>query len=60
MSKGYALDDINIQKFYIVTRPTRLSDLQLDDLDSAQASNAIKRGRKLRERREERMKNELA
>jgi CRP-like cAMP-binding protein len=27
MSKGNALDNINIQKYYIVTQPTRLSDL---------------------------------
>jgi hypothetical protein len=56
MSKSYGLDDINIQKYYIVTQPTRLSDLQLEDLDGEPTAQAIKRGRKLRERREARMK----
>jgi hypothetical protein len=59
MSKGYALDDINIQKYYIVTRPTRLSDLQLDEIDGEPAAHAIKRGRKLRERRAARFKNQI-
>ena len=59
MSKSYGLDDINIQKFYIVTRPTRLSDLQLDDLENEPASHAVKRGRKLRERRMARIRNQL-
>jgi hypothetical protein len=60
MSKSYGLDDINIQKYYIVTRPTRLSDLQLDDIDSDPASRgAVKRGRKLRERRISRIRNQL-
>jgi hypothetical protein len=60
MSKGNALDNINIQKYYIVTQPTRLSDLQLEELEDEPTARAIKRGRKLRERRAARMKNELA
>jgi hypothetical protein len=60
MSKGYALDDINIQKYYIVTRPTRLSDLQLEELDGDSTDQAVKRGRKLRERRAARIKHQLA
>jgi hypothetical protein len=59
MSKGYAFDD-NIQKYYIVTQPTRLSDLQLEELDGEPTARAIKRGRKLRDRREARIKNQLA
>lgn len=59
MSKGYGLDDINVQKYYIVTRPTRLSDLQLEDLDAEPESHAVKKGRKLRERRVLRLKNQL-
>jgi hypothetical protein len=58
MSKGYALDDM--QKYYIVTRPTRLSELPLDDLDGESVSQAVKRGRKLRDRRMARIKNQLA
>lgn len=59
MSRSYALDDINIQKYYIVTKPTRLSDLQLDELEDEVSSRAVKRGRKLRERRAARIKHEL-
>jgi hypothetical protein len=57
MSKSYNQDDINIQKYYIVTQPTRLSDLDLDGLDDP--SSAVKRGRKLRERRMARIRNQL-
>jgi hypothetical protein len=57
MSKSYAFD---AQKYYIVTQPTRLSDLQLEELDGEPTVRAVKRGRKLRERREARLKNQLA
>jgi hypothetical protein len=59
MSKGNGLNDVDIQKFYIVTRPTRLSDLQLDDLESDPSAHAIRKGRKLRERREAKMRDQL-
>jgi hypothetical protein len=57
MSKGYAQDE-GMEKYYIVTRPTKLSDLQLEDLDGS-VSHAVKRGRRLRERREAHIKNQL-
>jgi hypothetical protein len=57
MSKGFAQED-SMEKYYIVTRPTKLSDLQLDDLDGS-VSHAVKRGRKLRERREAQIKSQL-
>jgi hypothetical protein len=56
MSKSYAFD---AQKYYIVTQPTRLSDLQLEELDQEPSARAVKRGRKLRERREARLKDQL-
>jgi hypothetical protein len=56
MSKGYAFD---AQKYYIVTQPTRLSDLQLEELEGEPTARAIKRGRKLRERREARLKDQI-
>jgi hypothetical protein len=59
MSKGQGLDDVDMQKFYIVTRPTRLSDLQLDDIESDPSDHTIRKGRKLRERRMARMRNML-
>lgn len=58
MSKGFGLDDINMQKYFIVTRPTPLSDIQFEDVDEPD-SRAIKRGRKLRARREARIRNQL-
>lgn len=58
MSKSYE-DEFEVQKYYIVTQPTRLSDLQLDDLEADPKSHAIKRGRKLRERRMARIRNQL-
>jgi hypothetical protein len=59
MSKGQGLDDLDMQKFYIVTRPTRLSDLQLEDIESDPNAHALRKGRKLRERRMARMRNML-
>ncbi len=59
MSRSYALDEINIQKYYIVTQPTRISDLQIDDLDNEPSNRAVKRGRKLRERRLARIHNQI-
>jgi hypothetical protein len=59
MSKGHGLDDIDVQKYYIVTRPTRLSDLQFDDLESGPDARAIRKGRKLRERRMARIRDQL-
>jgi hypothetical protein len=56
MSRSYAFD---AQKYYIVTQPTRLSDLQLEDLEGEPTARAIKRGRKLRERREARYKDQI-
>jgi hypothetical protein len=56
MSKSYAFD---AQKYYIVTQPTRLSDLQLEDLDGEPTQRALKRGRQLRERREARLKDQI-
>jgi hypothetical protein len=31
MKKSYALKDIDIKKYYLVRKPTRLSDLDTDD-----------------------------
>jgi hypothetical protein len=59
MSKGMGLNDVDMQKFYIVTQPTRLSDLQLDDLESDPNAYAIRKGRKLRERRMAKMRDQL-
>jgi hypothetical protein len=58
MSKGYAIDD-DMQKYFIVSRPTKLSDLQLDNVDDEATIRAVKRGRKLRARREAQLKNQL-
>jgi|GEM_PF-5910258 len=57
MSRGYAFDP---QKYYIVSQPTKLSDLQLDNLgDDDETIQAVKRGRKFRERREAHINNQF-
>jgi hypothetical protein len=58
MSKGYALDE-DMQKYFIVSRPTKLSDLQLDNIDDAETMRAVKRGRKLRARREAQLEDQI-
>jgi hypothetical protein len=57
MSKGYGLDDIKMQKFYIVSSPTKLSQLHLDDIDGD--DDIVAKGRKLRARRMARIRNQL-
>jgi hypothetical protein len=59
MSKGYALDEFDTNKLWIVAQPMPLSQLQLDEYDNEDVSRAVKRGRKLRARREARLKDEL-
>jgi hypothetical protein len=56
MSKGYELDKYQTNKLWIVTAPTKISDMQLEEFDDGVVSQAVKRGRKLRARREARLK----
>jgi hypothetical protein len=60
MSKNYGMGDVNLQKYYIVTRPTRLSDLQFDDLDNDDDSKWKQKAQNLQTRRWRKIKNQLA
>lgn len=52
------MGDINLQKYYIVTRPTRLSDMQFDDIDDEDA-NWKQKAQDLQMRRWRKIKNRL-
>lgn len=58
MSKHSSMGDINLQKYYIVTRPTRLSDMQFDDIDDEDA-NWKQKAQDLQMRRWRKIKNRL-
>ncbi len=61
MSKYHGLGDVNVQKYYIVTRPTRLSDLQFDDIDDGDDNAQWKqKSHSLQMRRWRKIKNQLA
>lgn len=58
--KGSHHQDINVKKYYILTQPSRLSDLKLDDLDDDANYAWRDKARKLQSRRWRRLKHELA
>jgi hypothetical protein len=60
MKKHYALKDVNMKKYYIVTRPTRLSDLTFDELEDETNSKWREKARQLQARRWRRIKQQLA
>ena len=51
--------DLTMKKYYIITKPTRLSDLTLDDLDDNDFS-WHERSRQLQARRWKKMRNQIA
>lgn len=58
MKKHYALKDVNMKKYYIVTRPTRLSDLTFDELED-ESSHWREKARQLQARRWRRIRQQL-
>lgn len=61
MSKSRSLkDNNNIHKYYIVTRPTRLSDLKLEELEDEEPSEWKDKSRNLQLRRWRKIKHQLA
>lgn len=55
----YALEDLNIKKYYILTRPTQVTNLSLDDLEDEDYSWKVK-ARRLQARRWRKIKHQLA
>ena len=60
MKKHYALKDVNMKKYYIVTRPTKLSDLTLDEFEDEGNVHWREKARQLQARRWRRIKQQLA
>jgi len=52
--------DTNLTKYYILTQPTRLSDLTLDDLDEEDDLVWRDKARRLQARRWRKIKHQLA
>lgn len=53
------LDAIKMQKYYIVTQPTPLSQLELEDMDAEPDRRIMKKARNLRARRDARLRNRI-
>lgn len=51
--------DMNMKKYYIITKPTRLSDLTLDDLDDNDFSWR-QQSRQMQARRWRKLRNQIA
>jgi hypothetical protein len=60
MSKNQPLKDVNIRKMYIVTRPTKLSDLHVDEYDDDADYSWREKSRRMQARRWRALKNQLA
>jgi hypothetical protein len=62
MSKNQPLksNNLDMKKMYIVTRPTRLSDLQADEYDDNTDYSWRDKSRRLQARRWRAIKNQLA
>ena len=52
--------DTNLSKFYILTRPAKLSDLSLDELDDDDISGWREKSKQMQARRWRKIKHQLA
>lgn len=52
--------DTSLKKYYILTQPTRLSDLALEDMDEDDNFAWLEKSRRLQARRWHKLKNQLA
>jgi hypothetical protein len=59
MSKHSPFGKDNIGKFYILTRPSKLSDLSLDDMDGDDVSGWREKSKQLQARRWRKLKHQL-
>lgn len=60
MTYAGPVNDNSIRKYYILTRPARLSDLSLDEMDAEDASGWREKSRQLQARRWRKIKHQLA
>lgn len=51
--------DSNVKKFYILTRPSKLSDLSLDDFDEGDASGWREKSRQMQARRWRKIRHQI-
>jgi len=58
--KSPRIKDINVKKYYILTQPSRLSDLSIDEFDDADDDAWRDKARRLQARRWRKIKHQLA
>lgn len=54
------IKDNNVRKYYILTRPARLSDLSFEEMDESDTSGWREKSRQLQARRWRKIKHQLA
>jgi hypothetical protein len=59
MKKHNSFGKDNIGKFYILTRPSKLSDLSLDELEDNDSSGWRDKSKQLQQRRWRKLKHQL-
>jgi hypothetical protein len=59
MKKNSTFGKDNVGKFYILTRPSKLSDLSLDELESDDVSGWREKSKQLQARRWRKLKHQL-
>jgi hypothetical protein len=52
--------DINMKKFYILSRPSKLSDLSLDEIENDDGADWREKSRQLQARRWRKIRHQLA
>ena len=59
MKKHSPLKDTGVKKYYILTRPAKLSDLSLDDMDAEDDDGWREKSRQLQARRWRKIRHQL-
>ncbi len=52
--------DINVKKYYILSRPSKLSDLSLDEMEADDSSGWREKSRQMQARRWRKIRHQLA
>lgn len=60
MRKNYALKDVDIKKYYLIRKPTRLTDLDYEEFYADDYDGWREKSRRMQARRWRRIKHQLA
>ncbi|MBA3757691.1 hypothetical protein H0X09_02400 [Candidatus Saccharibacteria bacterium] len=60
MKRDYDLKNIDVKKYYLIRKPTRMTDLDYDDMYTDDYDSWREKSRRLQARRWRRIKHQLA